>query len=300
MLKHLLEKVRIPDYIHAFERGRSIPSMARLHTGQDVVVSLDIKDFFPSIKHWHVQSMFTALGAELGVAKTLAEFCTYKAFVPQGAITSPKISNLIVAATFGPGLASFCETLGVRLTIYADDITMSLNASSPEDDLRPKIGLLISAVGRLLRPYGFQLNSEKTKVMFRHTRQWVCGAVVNDKVNLLKHRRRALRAIVHNCRKNGIGPESESAGQDPVSFMRQIAGELNWFYQLNPDKAGPLRLAFKRCADVYTAGLNVEIPEFSWSSSVEIPLDGEAENEERSLITEQHVQAGAEAEPAPF
>jgi len=249
-----------------------------------------------------VTQLFTALGAggipsaarDVSFATHLASLCCYKFYLPQGALTSPKIANLVAATTFGPSIETYCRENGMTFTLYADDITISFDSTAPREELKGIIGRLIAAVTAAVNAAGFRLNPEKTKVMYQSTRQWVCGTVVNARVNLRKDRRNALRAIVHNCQRNGIESESQTAGLEPIAFIRKIAGELNWFYQLNPEKAGPLRLRFKRCSDEYTRGENVDIPEFAWSSSVEIQLTEAERTAELGLLPQE------EQEAAPF
>ena len=126
----------MPDYLWAFEKGLTIRDMADKHCGKDWVVSLDIKDYFPSIKQRHVLSTLEDFGISGWAGKLISEIVTYKAKVPQGALTSPKISNMVTATTFGPQVHDLCELLGIVLTVYADDITMSFDYS---EDLFDKV-----------------------------------------------------------------------------------------------------------------------------------------------------------------
>jgi len=235
--------VEIPSYIYGFETGKSIPVMSQIHVGQDFVVSLDIKDYFPSIKQWMIKKVFQLMDFGDGPASILSELCTYKAFVPQGALTSPKISNIIAASTFGPEIHELCMSHRLNLSIYADDITISGKFEEGREDY--PLHVLIQKVTDIVNKYGFWINYDKTKVMRPHHRQWVCGAVVNSKVNVMRKERLRLRGIVHNCRVNGVEVEAAKSGMDTLSFVRKFAGRLNWFNQLNPEKAGPLCAEFK-------------------------------------------------------
>lgn len=242
ILTRILDKVTIPDYIYAFEKGKSIPVMAQHHVGKDVVVSVDIKDFFPSIKQHVAQDLFQRLGFGEDPARTLSELVTYKSYVPQGALTSPKLSNIIAAATFGPYLKRWCDNLSFTLTIYADDITVSYDTSSP-NALPPKEVLRL--IAESVRLFGFRVNYEKNKVMRRFQRQYVCGAVVNSKVNLQRKERDKLRAIVHNTVINGVDSEAAKSGLTNSEFVSRIMGRLNWFAQLNPDAGTRLKESFR-------------------------------------------------------
>jgi RNA-directed DNA polymerase len=228
ILTRILNLVEIPDYVYAFEKNKSIPSMANLHTNKEVVISLDLKDFFHSIKQSMVFEILGRLGIHSLPARVLSELCTYKAFVPQGALTSPKIANIITAFSFGPTVKEYCDTKGLTLTIYADDITMSGTV------LTGNIPGIINDVTAIVRRYGFRINFDKTKVMRKTRRQYVCGVVVNEKTNLLKKERYKLRAIVHNIAKNGLSTEAAKSNVSPSEFANHIRGKVNWFRQLNP------------------------------------------------------------------
>lgn len=289
-LLSVLSAIPIPEYIHGFERGRSVITAAQRHVGKDFVISLDIKDFFPSIKSKFLYSMFLDLlgrspeqneGAAAGAAKdsvawAMTELCTYKFYVPQGAITSPKISSIVSAKTFGPELERYCTEQGLTLTIYADDVTISgmfpegVTLSSAKKAFERAI---VAKVSETIQAAGFRVNVRKTKVMRRSTRQWVCGAVVNDHVNMQRKERLELRAIVFNTERHGIDAEASKSQSEGPAFVRRIAGRLNWACQLCPD--GPmadLRNRFSKVSKAYMHLHNLkdaDIPELAWKSSVE-------------------------------
>jgi RNA-directed DNA polymerase len=246
ILTRILNLIEVPEYIYAFEKGRNIPKMAEAHTNKGLVVSIDLKDFFGSIKQHHLFELFTNLGFEEAPARTLSELCTYKSFVPQGALTSPKVSNLITMSTFGPALLQYCEQHGYSLTVYADDVTISC-----EEDLVKQSGYdaafeIVRFVSQLVSQYGFRVNREKTKVMRPYQRQYVCGAVVNSKVNLQKTERNRLRAIVHNIRTNGLEAEAAKSNLPADRFYAKLMGQLNWFGQLNPEAGASLKSSLKQ------------------------------------------------------
>lgn len=245
ILSRILERVKVPDYVYAFEKGKNIPKMAEVHVTKGLVISMDLKDFFTSIKQHHLLGIFKTLGFNEAPAQTLSEICTYKSFVPQGALTSPKISNIVTALTFGPELKTYCDEKGYALTVYADDITISC-----EEDLVKQAGYdaafkIVGFVSQLVGKHGFKVNREKTKVMRPFQRQYVCGVVVNSKVNLQKTERNRLRAIVHNTGTRGVEAEAAVSGLTPEKFVSRVMGQLNWFGQLNPEAGVRLKSQFK-------------------------------------------------------
>lgn len=246
ILKEILEKYKVPDYIHAFEAGKSIPEMVKNHIGKDLVISVDLKDFFPSVKQYHVQRLFEEFGFDGVPARLLSEICTYSSFLPQGALTSPKISNCISAMTFGPELKEYCDKNNATLTIFADDITISVSEYDSSF-----IANTLNFIRGLTRKFGFNINEQKTKVMTRRVRQYVCGVVVNEKSNLLKKERERLRSIVYNCRMNGFEAEANKSGTTADNFYAKILGKLNWYSQLNMTRAQPLIEELKMYQEIY-------------------------------------------------
>lgn len=281
ILTRILNQAQVPEYIHGFETGKSIPKMAETHVGKQIVISLDIQDFFPSIKQFMVEAMFNKLGIASDASKLLSELCTYKSFVPQGSITAPKISNLIAAGTFGRGVKAMCDRLGLGLTIYADDITISYNDSSVDRwAIRERARSIITEVTDIVRKYGFHINTQKTKIMHRYQRQWVCGAVVNDKINMTRNERYNLKSLVYNSRINGIEIEASKAKMEVDAFIRRYAGRINWMCQLNPDSGNILKARFRKaCAPFLKSRPEIEIPELSWNSGIELPYVPEPEDE---------------------
>lgn len=245
ILSRILEQVEVPDYIYAFEKGKSIPTMAEAHVNKGVVISIDLKDFFGSIKQHHLYDLFTNLGFEASPARTLSELCTYQAFVPQGALTSPKISNLITTYTFGPALKAYCDERGYTLTVYADDVTISCDEDIVKQSGYDAAFEIVSFVSQLVSQFGFRVNRDKTKVMRPFQRQYVCGVVVNNKVNLQKSERNKLRAIVHNVKLNGLSVEAAKTGSTVEQFVNRTMGQLNWFGQLNQEAGVRLKSTFR-------------------------------------------------------
>jgi retron-type reverse transcriptase len=288
ILKGILEKVEIPDYIHAFEKDRSIPGMAAVHTEKSVVISLDLKNFFGSIKQFHLEHIFRHLGFGEAPALTLSELCTYKSFVPQGALTSPKVSNIVTTLTFGPIIKRYCDENNLVLSIYADDITISSVTPLTGTNGTQTISAIIAFVAKTIKTFGFRLNRDKIKVMKSHERQYVCGVVVNKKVNMLRKERMKLRAIVHRCTKNGVEAEAARNSQTASEFSSQIMGRLNWFAQLNPILGNALKDKFKEvCADQITCP-TAEVESVKETGSLD------------NLLTVESLTASTTVEQAPW
>lgn len=252
MLKH----IELPDYLWAFEPNRSIPDMVGIHCGKDWVISYDIKDYFPSIRNTHLIPTLSYFGIGGRAAQQLTEICTYKYYLPQGCVTSPKLSNMVAATSFGFQLKTLCDELNIDMSVYADDITMSfsnieqvttqmidkkmvdtplLNPDGTINHVKTCVGYLNHTVNNVLTQYGFKLNHKKTKLMHKSRRQFVCGVVTNVHPNLRRRDRQWIRAVVHNICKNGIEAEAAKNDLDPSTFALKVRGKVLWFRQLNPD-----------------------------------------------------------------
>ncbi len=144
ILDEILNKVPAHDAAHGFIAGRSILTNAAPHQGAEVLVKFDLEDFFPTIHYYRVMGLFARLGYQVGDARfaaddestqigpTLARLCCYTpeprswgtALLPQGAPTSPAISNL-VCRRLDARLEGLARRIGGVYTRYADDLTFS-------------------------------------------------------------------------------------------------------------------------------------------------------------------------------
>ena len=126
-LNHILSIVYIPKpSSHGFIKERSIKTNALTHVKKKYVFNIDLKDFFPSINFGRVRGMFMAYPYYLSppVATVLSQICCYNSKLPQGAPTSPIISNMI-CVKLDSQLLHLAKQNRCLFTRYADDITFS-------------------------------------------------------------------------------------------------------------------------------------------------------------------------------
>lgn len=185
------------DCVHGFERGRSHISNAAQHVDKEWVYSLDIENFFPTI-HWgRVYGMLQThpVHASSDVARILVNLCTNDGCLPQGAPTSPILSNLL-CRKLDSRLFRWARENGYAYTRYADDLTFSTNQGRFAEGDR-------AFIKEILADEGFSVNEEKERLMPSHTRQMVTGLIVNEKLNLPSEFLRGLRALLHNVEQHG-------------------------------------------------------------------------------------------------
>ena len=254
VLENILEKIENAPDAHGFIRGRSIVTNASPHVGKIVVINFDVKDFFPSFGFRRVKGLFhKRLGYAEHVATALALLCTEpprlevrfderrlwvalgERFVPQGAPTSPAITNLL-SSRLDRRLAGAARTRDFVYTRYADDLTFSGN------DVEA-VGGLMALVRRVIRSEGLEPNEAKTRVMRRASRQEVTGVNVNEKLGLARDEMRRLRAILHNCERHGL--ESQNRRDHP-NFAAWLGGKVAYVQMVAPEKGRELRASLKR------------------------------------------------------
>ena len=227
VLDHILYKFNCGDSAHGFVPNRTIYTNAEVHVNQDLVLGIDIKDFFPSIKFKPVYDVFKSAGYTNKMAWNLANLCTYNGKLPQGAPTSPMLSNL-VALNLDNEFVKYCARWNFKYSRYADDITISGSYNLPIHKTK---------LVKIIENAGFTVNSDKTRMFSKGSSQKVTGLVVNDKVSIGRKNKKRLRAIVHNILKNG--PIIENRSNHPF-FREKIFGCLGHAKSIDPDFANPL------------------------------------------------------------
>lgn len=194
ILRRVLAGLRAHPAATGFERGKSILDNALPHAGRAVVVRTDVVDFFPTTRAERVEAYFRRIGWNAAAARVLTHLTTWDGGLPQGAPTSPRLSNL-VNFHLDHLLARHAEArYGGRYTRYADDITFSF-----EKDRGRRVRGILQITRRTLRGFGYRMHRrKKLSVRRRHERQVVTGLVVNDRPRLPRATRRWLRAVRHH------------------------------------------------------------------------------------------------------
>jgi len=250
----ILSKVPVHEAAHGFVRGRSTVSNAAEHTRADVLLNTDLVDFFPSITFPRVMGVFCELGYSPAAATILALLCTEAPrrtvdydgttyhvatgprALPQGACTSPTLSNL-VARRLDARLAGLADKLHWRYTRYADDATFSTRGPSAR-----KLAYLLARIRHITDDEGFAVNEKKTRIVRPNAAQTVTGVVVNRRPNAPRKLVRRLRAILHHARHEGL--EAQNREKHP-NFECWLDGMISYVTMVNPRQGQPLRKALR-------------------------------------------------------
>lgn len=217
----------------AFTRGRSIVHNASQHIGQDYVFNLDLSDFFTSITAHMVERSLVELGIPSLVARDIATICTYPIatdhhvlnVVPQGAPTSPVISN-ICAMTLDKRLSGLARRFHLTYTRYADDITFSSNHNVYQKD-----GEFMKELHRIIEECHFTINPNKTRLQKRGSRQEVTGLTVSEKPNVSRKYIKNLRVLIHRIRyQKSPTIHDINVVRGKLNFLRMVKGADNPTY----------------------------------------------------------------------
>jgi hypothetical protein len=195
LLRRLLDRLKAHPAATGFEHCHSIATNALCHTGQAVVLRMDLKDFFPSTTEQRVRDWFHGIGWNRAASGLLTRLVTHRGGLPQGAPTSPRLSNL-VNHRLDARLEGLARKYAASYTRYADDMTFSFR----KDD-RAAIHAVIRATKAIVAEDGYALHQDrKLQIRRRHEQQRVTGLVVNAGVRLPRATRRRLRAVEHHLR----------------------------------------------------------------------------------------------------
>lgn len=220
VLRRLFSAIRSHSAACGFERATSIVNAATPHVGRRVVIKLDIRRFFQSTTDDRVLAWFQSVGWSQEAAQLLTHLTTWDGHLPQGAPTSPRLSNLI-NAPLDEALLRLAEKHKGAYTRYADDITFSFNFRSGR-----RARGIIQAARRILRSFGYAMHGgRKLKVLRKNQRQSVLGLVVNDRIALPRHKRRWLRAVRHRRDQTGQCSLSDQQLQGWESLQQMIENQ---------------------------------------------------------------------------
>ena len=228
LIKRVLYRFGAHPIAYGFAKNRNPILAAEVHVGQKILVAMDIKNFFNSITKESLINLFTYLdkakpiwsSGSIPNTQDIVEVLTYRDIVPQGAPSSPALSNLYMLRA-DKLLHRIAATNNYKLSRYADDIVFS-----GDDSDMP--GKTIPQTKRILKQYGLRLNPDKVHINRSNKRMRVVGIVVNEKTNIPRETWRNFRARLHNL-KVGCTPIDEKTAQ-------QLRGKIEWYKSVNPTR----------------------------------------------------------------
>ncbi len=257
ILAGILEQVPVHDTVHGFVKGRSIRTFAAPHVGRQVVLRMDLRDFFPTFRAARVAAFFRTMGYPETVAARLAGISTNavparvwkgrevewetrqmyrRAHLPQGAPTSPALANAM-AYRLDCRLSGLARAAGAAYTRYADDLAFSGDAGFARRVERFAVHATAVSMEE-----GFEVHTRKTRVMRQGVRQRLAGLVVNERVNVAREEFDRLKAVLTNCVR--LGPESQNR-DGHAAFREHLLGRVGFVESVNTARGAKLRGIFE-------------------------------------------------------
>jgi retron-type reverse transcriptase len=262
ILERILQQITVHEASNGFLSEKNIVSNARPHVGAQIVVNFDLENFFPSISYPRVKGMFRSLGYSDAISTILALICTApdveevsidgknyfvavgERHLPQGAPTSPAISN-IISRGMDKGLTTVAKAFDYVYTRYADDLTFSTKEKINWDDKieRETFKMLLNNIRFVVEKQGFAINEDKTRILRRGRQQEVTGIVVNDKISIDRKTLRKFRACLHQVENEGI--EGKHWGNSP-DLIASLQGYANFVFMVDKEKGVVFQQQVKR------------------------------------------------------
>lgn len=224
----IVDKYVVSEYATGFRKNISIVDNVKKHVGKELVINMDLKDFFPSVTYADILLMFMYIGYRKNVAHLLTKLCTNaKNVLPQGSPASPSISNHILLK-MDKRLGRLAESVGADYTRYADDITFSGNN---------KMSFIIPLVEQIIKEEGFQINKSKTRLQYSNQRQEVTGLIVNSKISVSKQIESEIKNALYFMKKYGVYNHMKHIGCNKLFYREHLYG-IAYFIKMVDEEKG--------------------------------------------------------------
>ncbi len=258
ILRQILDRLETEQAAHGFVSGRNILSNAKPHVGKEVVLNMDLENFFPSISFNRVRALFVRIGYSPSVATILSLLCTecprrtavFKGQtylvatgprgLPQGACTSPALSNQVVRR-LDRRLQGLANRMAIAYTRYADDVTFS-----GDQALKDRIGYVMACIRHVAQDEGFTVNEKKSRVLRKSCAQSVTGLIVNDKPTLCRKKIRQLRAILHRAKHEGLAAQNR---ENRPNFRAWLEGSIAFLAMTRTELGQQMRSQLEALAE---------------------------------------------------
>lgn len=255
-LNQVLQAVyQVKPSVHGFVQDKNIVTNAKAHVKKRYVLNLDLENFFPSVNFGRVRGMFMGIPYHLppDVATVLAQICCHNNQLPQGAPTSPIVTNMI-CGKMDSQLQRLAKDCKATYTRYADDITFSTTLKDFPADLAYIVNedegekIVLGNLGEIhlgvrlssiIRENGFSVNEKKTRLQTRGNHQEVTGLTTNQFPNVDRRFVRQVRAMLHAWAKFGLESAQKEfeekyhhsarfSGKQPPRFQDVLKGKIEF------------------------------------------------------------------------
>jgi retron EC67 protein len=223
---------KTPVLSHAFEKGKSIITNSQMHRNKKYILNIDLKNFFDSFNFGRVRGFFIKdkdFTVSPEIATVIAQIACYQGKLPQGAPSSPIITNLITRI-LDYRIVKIAKKYRFTYSRYADDMTFSTNRELNSNKLRASKELdnFLTELEEVIISSGFEINPKKTRLSNNMQRQEVTGLVVNKKINVKREHIKNTRAMAFQLYKDGAFEIDKKPGT-----INQLTGRFAFIFQID-------------------------------------------------------------------
>lgn len=219
ILDNILAKIKVSPYSFGFksgEKGSPLVKCAEKHKNNLYILKVDLKNFYPSINKERVYYTFLDLGYNSSVANLLTDICIRDGYLPQGAVTSAYLANLI-CRDLDYRVAGYCNKKDIIYTRYADDLTFSC-------DNRETLHKSLFTIRRIIEGEKFQLNTNKIHFMTPKCKKSILGITLNDtSIKAPREMKRMVRSVIHYQVATGDYTDNDKI-RGYISYINSIEG----------------------------------------------------------------------------
>lgn len=240
ILNNILNKLNVSSSCKGFEKGSSTFDNAEPHKGANSLLTIDLKDFFPTITQKQVFNIFKSIGYNSTVSVIFSNLCTFNEVLPQGSPCSPKLANLC-AWKLDVRIQGFVGKRGINYTRYADDLSFS--------GLSPlKVVQIIPMIKTIVEDEKFEINPSKTRIASSARAKIVTGLVLsNENFGIGKQKYKNVRAKVYHLTL----PDE----QDNTRLFYEVKGWLAYLNSVDKRRLNKARKYIKELSDKHPATL---------------------------------------------
>lgn len=234
ILVNILNRLKVSNSCKGFEKGTSTADNVAPHKGANTLLTIDLKDFFPTVKRKQVYNIFKAVGYNKTISTILTNICTFEGALPQGSPCSPKLANL-ATWTLDMRIQGYVGKRGITYTRYADDLSFS--GLNPD-----KVVKVIPVIKSIVEDENFKINPDKTRIAGTARAKKVTGLVIsNDTFGIGKQKYKELRAKIHY-----LTLEKE---QQNTRLLNEVRGWLSYLNSVDKMRLDKAKIYIKELAD---------------------------------------------------
>jgi retron-type reverse transcriptase len=217
---NILNTIEIHKSAHGYVTGHSVISYASPHLNKKAFLKIDLKDFFPTIKINRIITLFVSLGYSFNISLILAKLCTLNDELPQGAPTSPSLSN-IVSKLMDKRLTALSFSNNLQYTRYSDDIAFSGDYIS--NQFKEKVFEVIVSCG-------FIVNKEKSFLSYKKSKRVLVGLnILENNLRLPRKFKKQLKQEVYYIEKFGLFSHMSNKKIKDVNYVESLYGRLQYW-----------------------------------------------------------------------